>query len=91
MENFKCPKLSALQANTHVRGAEYKPVYLDPTGVKVGNNSDALPLTDFIVRACNAHEGLVRALEEIVKNDPYKQSSAGIIARKALAAAKGGM
>jgi hypothetical protein len=42
----------------------------------------------YIVRACNAHERLVKALEEIVKNDPCNVSSAGIIARKALAAAK---
>lgn len=27
----------------------------------------------------------VEALEEIVRNDPYKQSSAGVIARAALA------
>lgn len=40
----------------------------------------------FIVKACNAHEQLVAALQEIAKNDPYQQSSAGGIARRALVA-----
>lgn len=38
----------------------------------------------FIVRACNAHDDLVKALQEIALNDPFNQSSAGIIARAAL-------
>lgn len=39
---------------------------------------------DFIVRACNTYDDLVNALKQIAKNDPYRQSSAGIIARAAL-------
>lgn len=44
------------------------------------------PLAD-VVRACNAHDQLVAGLREIIKNDPFNQSSAGVIARAALAAA----
>lgn len=39
------------------------------------------------VNAINAE--LLEALERIVRNDPFKQSSAGIIARAALAKARG--
>lgn len=37
----------------------------------------------------NAHEGLLEALQEIARNDPAGQSSAGIIARAAIARATG--
>lgn len=50
--------------------------------------SEAEANAAFIVRACNGHDDLVKALKEIVRNDPYNQSSAGIIARAALAKAK---
>ena len=40
----------------------------------------------FIVTACNAHDQLVAALKEIAANDPFKVSSNGIIAHRALAA-----
>ena len=64
MENYKCPVLSVQQANVDSPG-EYKPVNIYPISVHVGNGSSALPLAHFIVRACNAHEGLVKALEEL--------------------------
>lgn len=46
-------------------------------------------LQAFIVTACNAHDTLTAALNKIILNDPYKQSSAGVIARAAIAAVGG--
>jgi len=48
------------------------------------SNEQAKADAEFIVRACNAHDYLVQALREIVLNDPFRQSSAGVIALAAL-------
>lgn len=39
-----------------------------------------------LVKVCKDYRVMLRALQEIAKNDPYNQSSAGTIARHAIAA-----
>ena len=62
-------------------------------GLAFGTFADSRPLTvdEYfeIVRKVEFHAELLAALEQIAADDPYKQSSAGVIARAALARAKG--
>lgn len=69
------PKLPALES--------------EPTNDTAALTCYALDWREEALKAQQQCDDLLQALEEIANNDPYNQSSAGIIARAAIAKAKG--
>lgn len=58
-------------------------IVVNSYGMNIEEFNKVAPL---VIKAFNTQGQLVTALRTIVRNDPFNQSSAGIIAREALAA-----
>lgn len=82
--NSKIEDLRFLEAWPEISKAGYDYGWL---GIGLAAWRAALSAGDSPATATNAN--LLEALEEIVKNDPFNQSSAGIIARAAIAKSRG--